>query len=612
MDIYEDSGQFRPQFSGNTITLAVENVSRFACELTFTSWDRNNGSSIVLTDGQVRVDGQRYLVPAGQRVVMGPLRVPEGCYQLDVSNAGGLPIPDGADRLDAIRWHTGGTCQPTRQPDPDPDPRTCTTGLSLSASYANGLVTLQSGTDGAVSSRAMRVWHRTDQGPVVETSAMLGQAATYPFPQDQQAHTLAVRASFVGDNGWTCTAETTVAIPPAPPPPASCANTTADLSLFLSNAAAADSASKVTGYLLTTLTGEGVTGQLTVDGVVSAAVNGARTPFSFDRPPAGRSPVIKIATLRSSVNGVACGERTVRITLEPQAASCAGVIVGLELAPDAPTATGISGHLVSTLRGTGVTGELVLDGVTSHPSDGTHTPYSYSRPPYGTSPIVRTATLRGIVGAEVCGAQSVTITAPPQGATCENSVTRLQLMPGAMSPTEVTGTLRTTVQGAGITGVLTGFDGASAPASDNGSYPYRVARPPYGSASLRLTATLSTTTGGSACGTDSVVLEVPPQDPPAECSIKAGLDVYEGTPTATEATGYYRVSWRGGSGVIGRLTLPDGTTITVSNGEHVPYRYPRPPAGSDTLALWATLRTVAGTTPCGEATARVKVYPQVP
>ena len=48
----------------------------------------------------------------------------------------------------------------------------------------------------------------------------------------------------------------------------SCANTTADLSLFLSNAAAADSASKVTGYLLTTLTGEGVTGQLTVDGVV--------------------------------------------------------------------------------------------------------------------------------------------------------------------------------------------------------------------------------------------------------------------------------------------------------------------------------------------------------
>lgn len=608
MNVYEDSGQFRPEFGGNAITLAVENVSRYACELTFTSWDRNNGSSTVLTDGQVRVDGQRYLVPAGQRVVMGPLRVPDGCYQLDVSNAGGLPIPDRADRLDAIRWHTGGTCQPTRSPDTDPDPRACTTGLSLRASYANGLVTLESGASGGVSSRALRVWHRTDQGAVIETSAMLGQAATYPFPQDQQAHTMAVRASYLADNQATCTAETTVVIPQAPPPPASCANTTTDLSVFANGTSA--SASHVTGYLLTTLTGEGITGQLTVDGVVSTAVNGGRTPFSFERPPVGSSPVVKIATLRSSVNGEACGERTVRITLEPQAATCAGVVVGLELAPDAPTATAMSGHLISTLRGTGVTGELVLDGATSHPSDGARTPYHYNRPSYGVSPLVRTATLRGIVGSEVCGTQSVVITAPPQGATCETSVTRLQLVPGAMSATEVTGSLRTTVRGAGLTGTLTTFEGSTLSVADNGVVPYRVARPPYGAPLLRLTATLRTSVGADACGTGVVTIDVPPQDPPPTCvGAKVGLDVHEAAGTPTEAAGYYRVTLQGGLGVVGRLTLPNGTTVNVADGDQVPYRYARPPAGAEPVAYYATLRTLAGTTPCGEATARVKAHP---
>src|SRR5690606_33988024 len=136
----------------------------------------------------------------------------------------------------------------------------------------------------------------------------------------------------------------------------------------------------------------------------------------------------------------------------------------------------------------------------THPTDGQQTPYRFDRPAFGVPPVVRTATLRGLVGSEVCGVQSVTITAPPQGATCENSVTRLQLVPGAMSATEVTGTLRTTVQGAGVTGQLTTFDGATVPASDNDSVPYRITRPPYGSAPLRLTATLQTTTGGQACG----------------------------------------------------------------------------------------------------------------
>src|SRR5690606_12781245 len=143
--------------------------------------------------------------------------------------------------------------RPTTTPPPGgSDPRVCTAGLSLSATYANGLVTLESRTSAPVSSRVLRVWHRTDQGPVVEASAMLGQPATLPFPQDQQAHTMAVRASYVGDDQTACTAETTVVIPAGPPPPATCANTTTDLSLFTNP----PSASHVTGYLVTTLTGD--------------------------------------------------------------------------------------------------------------------------------------------------------------------------------------------------------------------------------------------------------------------------------------------------------------------------------------------------------------------
>ncbi len=607
MDIYDDSGQFRPAFAGNTITLAVENVSQFACELTFTSWDRNNGSSIVLTDGQVLVDGQRYLVPAGQRVVMGPLRIPDGCYQLDVSNAGGQPIPTRADRLDAIRWHTGGACQPTA-PTPPPDTRSCTTGLSVSASWADGLITLRSAASSQSASRTLRIWYRADQGAITEATAILGQAVTYPFPQSQQPHTVAVRASYVDENQATCAAETTVAIPAALPPPLTCANTTVDLSIV----GESDSGTHVTGSLLMTLTGEGITGQLTVDGVASTAVNGARRPFSFERPAAGSAPIVKTATLTSRVNGEACAERTLHITLQPQVATCAGVVVGLELAPDAPTAAAISGTLISTLRGTGVTGELLLDGATSQAVDGGRMAYRYNRPPFGASPVVRTATLRGMVGGEVCGTQSVVISAPPQQATCEGSVTRLQLVPGVMSDTEVTGTLRTTVQGTGVTGTLTMFDGAMVAAADDGNVPYRVTRPPYGSAPLRLTAALATSTGGNACGTDVVTLDVPPQGPPPNCvDVKVGLDVFEDPQTPTEAVGHYLVSLRNGSGVTGRLTLGDGTTITVAHGDRVPYRYPRPAVGPEPVAVWATLTASAGPSVCGSARARVKVHPQV-
>ena len=256
--------------------------------------------------------------------------------------------------------------------------RVCTTPLTLTASYANGAMSILPTAPGGA--RPVTLTIAIDGGAPATVQATTGATTSVPFAQDDNDHNVAVSGRLTDANGIVCAAQTSLKIPKRE-------GCVTPLTLAASYAAGAIS-------ILPTAPGPArpVTLTVAVDGGPATTLPPAQTgvPASYPFVQDGSGHQAVVAGRLVGTNGVMCEAQT-KVSIPPREKTCADIAATLQqTGPPVSTLTNVSVNVLPSWIGTYTASLQLCAGAPIAPTSGTTYPVTVTR---GPTPITCTMAL---------------------------------------------------------------------------------------------------------------------------------------------------------------------------------------------------------------------------